>query len=501
VKRAAGRTAGRLLLALAVGALFFELGLRLLATSPWTRASTLARKVGSPSRFAFQHEDLYWNFVRRLATSEAPSFEPPHDPQLGWTWPLIRPGSYEHAEERWLEGRRPVLLFGDSYSACLTGREACFEGLHEASPLATRSQLLNYGVCGYGFDQTWLLARAAVARHAALDPAVVIGILLDDDLRRMLLTLREYPKPRLRVADGRVVVPGEPIASLADLRAAPPPLPLSWSWTWLRRALRSNPLDDPESTERRELEQLTRALLGELVADLRARELDYFFLLFHPAHGFRSEGDWGTRLLRDTLDELGAPWYDVREELARRLAEGGGSIEDFYIPLDRPGGGHYDAQGNAAAFAVLARGLEERCGISARLDGPPPTFAFRRTISGGGGVASFTRGVDPPFDAVPSDSRLILRAPRIAPSAISYLLEGHAERFRARVWAHDLQGEPRTFELDAILDGATVQRLVLRAGEAPREFELDLRGSREFVLSLAVHEGQGYVVLSDPQIE
>lgn len=501
MRRSAGRTAGRLLLALVVGALFFELGLRLLVTSPWTRESALARKVGSPSRFAFSHEDLYWSFVARLATSEAAGFEPPHDPQLGWTWPRIRPGNYEHAEEPWLEGRRPVLLFGDSYSACLTGRAACFEGLHEASPLVTRSLLLNYGVCGYGFDQTCLLTRSGVARHAANDPAVVIGIFLDDDLRRMLLSLREYPKPRLRVADGRSVLPDDPIASLADLRAKPPPLPLSWSWTWLRRALRSNPLNDPASVERRELEELTRVLLRELVQDLRARELDFFFLLFHPAHGFTSQGDWGTQLVCGTLDELGAPWYDVREELARRLATGGGSLEDFYIPGDQPGGGHYDADGNAAAFAVLARGLEERCGISARLDGPPPVFAFRRTIGGGGGMSSFSRGPHPPFDAVPSDARLILRAPRTAPSAITYGLEGHAVRFRARVWAHDIQGAPTEFELVAILDGVTAQRLVLRAGEPPREFELGLRGAGELVLSLAVHAGQGYLVLSDPQIE
>jgi hypothetical protein len=488
-------------LALAVGALFFELGLRLLCTWPWTRETALARTVGSPARFAFSHEDLYWSFVSRLATSEAAGFEPPHDPELGWTWPRIRPGSYEHAEEPWLEGRRPVLLFGDSYSACLTGRAACFEALHEASPLAVHSMLLNYGVCGYGFDQTWLLTRAGVARHAEDDPAVVIGILLDDDLRRMLLSLREYPKPRLRVADGRIVVPDGPIASLADLRAAPPPPPLLWSWTWMRQALRSNPLDDPASDERRELEELARVLLRDLVEGLRARELDFFFLLFHPAQGFSSPGDWGTRLVCDALDELGAPWYDVREELARRLAACGGSLEDFYIPMDQPGGGHYDADGNAAAFAVLAQGLEERCGLSARLDGPPPVFAFRRTIGGGGGMSSFSRGPHPPFDVVPSASRLILRAPRTAPSAITYGLQDRAERFRARVWAHDIQGAPTEFELAAILDGVTAQRLVLRAGEPPREMEVDLRGVGEFALSLAVHSGQGYLVLSDPELE
>jgi hypothetical protein len=89
----------KLLLALAVGAVFFEVGLRALLTSPWTADSALAREIGAPARFAWTSQDLYWRLVNRLSTSEAPTFEAPHDPVLGWTWPRIAPGTYAHSDE------------------------------------------------------------------------------------------------------------------------------------------------------------------------------------------------------------------------------------------------------------------------------------------------------------------------------------------------------------------------------------------------------------------
>lgn len=493
----------KLALAVSVGAVFLEVGLRTLLTLPWTADTALAREVGAPARFAYSSQDLYWAFVHRLATVEAPIYEPPHDPALGWTWTRIAPGTYVHAEESQRAERRPVLLFGDSYSACLTSREECFEGLMERNVLAGRLQLLNYGVCGYGFDQTYLLSRATIERYQGQDPIVVIGLLVDDDLKRALLSQREYPKPRLSVADGRIVAPQAPVPSHADRLADPLPLPASWAWAWLRHAFSTDPIEDPDSAARREVEELTRAMLRELVADLRQRELDAFFLLFHTADSFGVpvSDDWRTQLTCDTLDELGAPWYDVREEFARRLAERGGAIEDFYIPLDQPGGGHYGAEGNAAAFAVLLRGLNEVCGVRpSALDVPRP-WAFLRRDKAGGGLVTWSSGPAQPFDRVPSANRLILRSPRDVPSSAVYALEGLARRFHARAWGYEPADRSGTFELTALLDGIPVRQLALRTGDPPQSLDLDLSGAHELELRLEVHHSQGCVVLSDPELE
>lgn len=497
------RLVPKLLLAVTVGAVFFESGLRLLLTSPWTRDSRLARELGNPRRFAFAHEDLYWRFVRRLATHEAAAFEPPHDPALGWTWPGIEPRTYVHAEESRLGERRPVLLFGDSYSACLTDAQVCFQGLMESSDLAEQCQLLNYGVSGYGFDQICLLARAAVPRFAERDPVVVIGLLVDDDLTRSLLSLREYPKPRLGVEDGRLVVPQSTVPTPAQYRADPEPLPPSWAWAWAHQAIRVDPLEDPDSPQRREARDLTRALLAELVCDLRARDVEHFFLLFYVPQSFATppESDWRTTLLCETLDELGAPWYDVRKELARRLADDGGTIQDFYIPYDHFGGGHYDADGNAAAFAVLRRGLEEVADLRAPRAGAPPAWAFRSRVGTDGGVVDFQREVESPFDRVPSETCLFLRAPRTTSTAITYELSGLRRRFAANLWAYDPDRPDGSFTLLALLDDRPVWERTLRPSDVPQAFELDLSGARTLELRLEPHGSRGCVVLSDPRLE
>ena len=95
-----------------------------------------------------------------------------------------------------------MLLFGDSFCECATPPEECWQGLLERSPLGPRFALVNYGTGGYGLDQVLLLARRVLDRWRGRDPLVVVGILVDDDLDRDALALRNFPKPRFRLADG-----------------------------------------------------------------------------------------------------------------------------------------------------------------------------------------------------------------------------------------------------------------------------------------------------------
>jgi len=500
--RALRRLAARLLLALLVGAVFFEVSLRVLLTSPWTRDSVLAREVGSPARFAFGHEDLYWRFVDRLRTPEAPQYEPPADELLGWTWPDVRPGTYAHAELAALGARRPVLLFGDSFSACLTPRDDCFQGLMERSSLGGRCQLLNYGACGYGFDQTVLLAREVAERYGELDPVLVIGLLVDDDLSRMRLSLREYPKPRLRLVNGRLEVTGLPVPSRAEYRVDPAPLPMSWAWVWLRQALREDPLDDPASPERRELEDLTRALMVELVGDLRARGLEHCFLLFHVAATSRPgvPDDWRTRLVRDVLEDLGAPWYDVRTELRRRVTQEGAQLEDFYIPRDQPGGGHYGPAGNAVAFEVLRHGLRDVAGLQGEPGERAYPWGFRTTLGDAGASANYLAQAAAPLDRIPGPC-ITLRAPGTTPTTITYALDAQRSRFTAHLWAFQPAGEDDAFALTARLDGRELWSGAVRATQEPLALDLDLRGGRTLELSLAPHARRGMAVLAEPRFE
>jgi hypothetical protein len=271
----------------------------------------------------------------------------------------------------------------------------------------------------------------------------------------------------------------------------------------VRQALRSHPLEDARSTARAECESLTRAVLAELVADLRARDLDFFFLLFHTARTFPpgGSGDWRTRLVTGALDELDARWYDVREELARRLAQDGGTIADFYIPRDQLGGGHYDADGNAAAFAVIERGLEQTAGISAVSGGVPHPWAFETTFDDGGGTANYMRQAAPPFDRVPDKDYVVLRAPGETPLTIRYTLDGRVRRFAAKLWAYQPDGDSPSFALSASVDGRLVWERSVRPTDEVLPVELDLLGAQVLELSLAPHVFRGCAVLADPTLE
>ena len=53
---------------------------------------------------------------------------PQFDAELGWTSEAIEPGTLRHAEEPGPAGERLVLLYGDSFARCLTGRDEAWEG-------------------------------------------------------------------------------------------------------------------------------------------------------------------------------------------------------------------------------------------------------------------------------------------------------------------------------------------------------------------------------------
>ena len=144
-------------------------------------------------------EDAYWALKRRW--NPAPTASPRLDRELGWTGDFD-PGTWKHHERHLLKGRRPVLLYGDSFSSCVEG-VICFQEILEDEPGFSREfRLLNYGTGGYGIGQTLLLME----RTLPLFPdAVVVAGLMTLDIDRAVLSLRDAPKPRLRLEGGALV--------------------------------------------------------------------------------------------------------------------------------------------------------------------------------------------------------------------------------------------------------------------------------------------------------
>ena len=148
-----------------------------------------------PSRYADPlTEDTYWMLWQMWNPS--PSFT--LDAELGWVG-SFRPKTYLHDDRHTLQSRRPVILLGDSFSACVP-EEKCFESLLENNPTFAKShRLLNFGVGGYGLDQITLLLEKISPNYP---DAIIIFGLMTLDIDRSHLRIRESSKPFFEVHQG-----------------------------------------------------------------------------------------------------------------------------------------------------------------------------------------------------------------------------------------------------------------------------------------------------------
>jgi len=345
--------------------LLLELAIRWLLFSPPSALESMARRLQHAQLFAAPWEDDYWR-LRYLFRDPARARRPRSHPLLGWHTPKIDPESFDHVDRGGLEGRRPLLLYGDSFAACVTPEADCWQGLLEASRHGTEYALLNYGTGGYGLDQTYLLARASLAQYVAERPLVVIGILVDDDLDRTNLRMRGWPKPYLVAsASGRLEL-DEPVAQdEAQFLAAHPLEIRSYLWRYLvcgsgrMPASVENRVTGRSRAQGRTRER-SRLILESLAQDLQGADVDHFVVLFHgPAAeetppGEPQNGGWRESFLVAELERLDLPYVLSSLELA--ASRGAGLFVDAGPPL----AGHYSAAGNRAVFGAFLRGIEGR---------------------------------------------------------------------------------------------------------------------------------------------
>ncbi len=487
--------------------LLLEGSVRFLLFSSATSSWSVAQRLRDPARFgSSSSDDLYWYLTWRWKKPREGDYVPPHDPRLGWTWGTVAPGSYVHIGETRLGARRPILLFGDSYSACLTLAEECFQGLLEDSALADDYALLNYGICGYGLDQIWLLLGPVLDRHLEKRPIVVVGLLVNDDLDRIAVSMREWPKPRLRLEDGRLFVPPGEIPAPGLRLAEDPPAPSSWAWALLGasrfgdQSIRGTPAQEAEKQE------LSRHILRAIVADLRSHEVPFFFLLFHTSECVEESDppDWRDQVVHEELDQLDAPWYQVRDDIRSRAKTENRPTGDFFFPDGSARFNHFNPEGNRIAFGTLLRGLKEVCGVEEGGSLPLRPWRFDASLDqAGGGVAVFQHFRNEFLAGVDDDSRLVLRSGMAQPTEVRYELGGQALVFRARAWSFDPQGTNPELTLEARVDGEPRWSGSLSAGKAPSPIEIDLTGARtlELIVSSPGGQSSACILLSDPVFE
>lgn len=360
----------RLGVSLAVGLVLLEVGVRWLLFSE----GDLAARLGAPLRQELlwadaRNEDDCWKLRVRFGGERALGPHPSFDAELGWRRFDLEPGTCAHPAEGALDGddRRLVLFYGDSFAECATERSACWAALLDRSDLGDRFVLLNFGTGGYGLGQMLLLMRRTLDRYVPGGPdtdrpIVVVGILVDDDLDRSILSLRNFPKPRFRLEGGALVL--EPPAPDPAAFLERHPLGIR-SYLWRYFLFGSGVVPDrvrwvltDEEGARDEKRALNRALIEAMQAEVEARGCELFFVLFHGPSSIwtRAPHSWQEPFLYATLGELGIPFVSSKRALMEAFDRAQDRPHDYFIHEGK-GRNHYDERGNQAVFEALRGGL------------------------------------------------------------------------------------------------------------------------------------------------
>jgi hypothetical protein len=331
-------------------------------------AESLGRNLRHASYFADSaSDDDFWKLFVELDRLQEPMSDASYHPELGWVSADLDSATLRHAGAAALQGRRPVLLFGDSYARCMGEREDCFEGLLGRSDLGHRYLLLNHGVQGYGLDQTHLLIERTIDRYLSERPVVVVALQVDDSIDRTILAIRGWPKPRLELRDGQLVPEFEPVPRMdAYLRENPVTFP-SYAWRYLQFGTTLLPIgcrswirDELGIRERKEA--ISRNILEAIHAGLERRGVEHFFLLFYgePYVDGSQALDWRDSALRAFFRERSVPFTSARRTILENAAKSGRPISDYYSQNDDSRRGHFRPEGNRAAFQALRDGIEGR---------------------------------------------------------------------------------------------------------------------------------------------
>ena len=331
-----------------------------------------AERMGAELRHAVYFadstsDDDFWKLFVRLDRAQPPMPDHAYHPDLGWVSADLDAATLRHAEESGLRGRRPVLLYGDSFARCMGPREECFEALLERSDLGERYGLLNHGVQGYGLDQVHLLVDRTVDRYLDRRPVVVIALQVDDALDRTVLAIRGWPKPRFEIRGDDLVPEFAPVPRMeAYLREHPVDFP-SYAWRYLQFGAGLVPLrsrawlrDEPSIAERKQT--ISRGILRAMQAGLERRGVEHFFLLFYGesyVDGSRAQ-DWRETLLLDFLRENSVPFTSARRAILADASRSGRPVSDYFDHGKSASRGHLLPEGNRAAFQALRDGIEGR---------------------------------------------------------------------------------------------------------------------------------------------
>jgi hypothetical protein len=301
----------------------------------------------------YDSDSNYWKLYYLFGGKLKPPVNP--HPLLGWVGDFSRE-TYLHSEASKIQGRRAVLLYGDSFAGCLTTKGECFQGILNADDeFAARCYLLNYGVGNYGVDQIFLLLKNSLDHFQ--NPFVIVSV-LTQDIDRSTLSVRIGQKPYFELVDGELVLQGSPIdANPKDFfEKNPPTIPSYLFRLWVQGN------GWPQQVRqyfkgvdhiRNKKVKINEHLLLNIIYEVRKRHLQHLFVIFHLDRAVWDTDwiDWQNDLIERVLRNNQVPYISAKEIVRRHLREHNANIDDYYIKGD----GHPSALQNKILADVMKK--------------------------------------------------------------------------------------------------------------------------------------------------
>jgi hypothetical protein len=299
--------------------------------------STVFNFLKEPKLYADQEwDENYWKLARMWGKTKAPTY----DSLLGWQFKLI-PKTFMHHDIEHLNGKRPVLLYGDSFANCIDSTICFEEYLNSDSDFSKSNYLINYGTGGYGVDQIY---NMMINSYKLYKNPLVIFSFLTFDLDRSGLKLREGLKPYYTLD-----VEGELQLNFLNHKSDPdefinqnPPEINSYLWKLflysklnfiperIKRSLKG------EMKARIFIKKLDKKLIHESVKELRENHIDFIFIIFEGYTDFKisEEKNWRIKFVKKVLKDENVTSIFAKDLIKDEVDPKLKNLSKFLIPND-----------------------------------------------------------------------------------------------------------------------------------------------------------------------
>lgn len=286
--------------------------------------------------FNYFEEPEYWklNYYFGEKVGKAPRYG--IDSELGWRDEEVEP-NFKHHDFEEIKGRRPILMYGDSFGNCVT--PTCFQYAFNSNPtFSKKCYMLNYSTGGYGLDQIYMTLQRSVGHY---DNPFIVFSLLTLDLDRAIWPVFVGQKPYFKIDNSRLILSGLPIEkSPADYFSS---FPFYWG-SYLLQYFRSfqvgySPYKVTNEHKER-VREMAEHLIKNSILEMRKQRLDFIFLIFQPDNfgesGIRlsEEQDWRLKVIADTLKSMNAPFITTQSIVGEYYGTDSFNTKDLFIAGD-----------------------------------------------------------------------------------------------------------------------------------------------------------------------